>query len=897
MAKVKYEKEIDLRMMVDFDLLERRVGAYLLEINGKYALRFGFNTPGIPHYIPLEKQKAAIKNISEGIRSFSTMPGIETLRVIQRSQEYCTEKIKELDEKCCQLNNKYLQLLTLAELQQVEELSVQKQRLKYTSEIYCSYGNEFDFDANILELGLRKGNQIYRYIKGSYKEEFESVFKEFLLEGFERFLEWERLLERRFNLEVSPLRWEELWQRAGKEFNINPISLKTHRLKVTEKDGELNLEDISTKLSARSILIKGEKTASIPIASYDYIKIKNQYVGAVVVENKIEGYGVLSDKSNENQFNFIWNILRTTPNCEIVTEIFKRNTRLDKLNLSRTIKGAKGLKELSRKHGYEGTDSEEELEDAKAARKELVENRRTFDVSLVFFLYRKDTKELKKDCAELSSKLPLGLAVREDADVHELWRNKHPFNWRPLLGFFRRQKYIDKEIPLPFVSAPSREGRRGIEFYDAASNAPVLINYIDGLNNSLIVAQKRKGKTALALEKVIVDLIYDTPVMFLDYGMVDGRTTCSDLVDCLGKDTAANIEIGLSQCNIFHLPAVKKLSRQNRVQREILYQKSLSKFLEQVVIEASRKSDIDGDLIKFLSLGVEKFFEHPTTKKRYQLKDEPIGLDLVNFLEKIEDNLDFSPDPEIVNRVIYKLRVFFNTRFGKSLSNREGLDYDVPFLNFSLRGANNDFERNIAAIATQIIGNARALIYEHTRVILDEGSIMLQKNQTLTDTIAEYTINGGKSGTSVDILTQDVQAIANCQAAEQLKENLDIKLIGAISSSNQEAVANFLNVDPLLLARNVTKDFDPNPRTLESHWMMFSNDDPIELVLRLNPHFLATIASYRPEQRARQRYLQAYSNPIDAMLHFGKDYKKAKLNDIPFENLQPTFAQPILEKV
>lgn len=884
-SRKDYEKEIDLRCMVEFKLLGRNVGAYLLERKGRYALRFGFDTEGIKHYLPPHQQNAALDNLAKGIRSTYSIPGLETLRIRQRNLNCSSAKVTELESTAIRQKNQFLQLLILAQSERVWQLDRDCHRLNYSTEIFTTYGNEFEFDESWSETLLRRLNKGYRHVKASYRQELHQQLEPFLLEGFERYLQWERILEKRFKLKTKTKTWQQLWELAELEFNATRLGSSTHLLKVTEKNGELDVDEDESELSARSILIRGEKVASIPKASYEWMKIKGEFVAAVVLERKLEGY--------EDQFNFFWNVLKETPNCEIAWEIFPSNTTLDRVNLVRTIRGAKSLKQLSEKYGSEGTQSELEIEDAKAAQTEIASNKKTFKLSVVFFVYRKNLKELKKACEDLSNNLPLGVAVREDANVHELWRNKQPFNWKPLLGTLRRQTYIDAEIAAPIVCSRGYEKRRGLELYDAVSKSPFLINYIDENHNSLVIAQKRKGKTSLILEKLLIDLIEEIPSMFLDYGMVEGRTTCSDLVDLLGPSLAENVEMGITGCNILRLPIDDRLSQKARQQRAIVYQNSLIGFLERVVLENGVKSDSDSDLIRFLNLGVEQFFEAETIKSRYEearrsRNAEPIAIDLIEFLENIEKrvDLDFAIDEGVKQRVVYKLRMFFATRLGKSFSDRFGFDFTIPFLNFSLRGAKNSFEKTIAAMATQILANARAMAYEKTRVTVDEGSLLL-KDSIVADSIAEHTVNGGKSGQIVDLISQEVQSIVNCSAAAQFKENLDHKLIGAVSASNQETLAEFLSVEPSALDLNTTSDFDPDPSRLVTHWTLFDRNDRIHLIHCPSAHFLASIASNPAEQKARSRYLKAYSSPVEAILEFGKDYYLAKKNGIAIETLKP----------
>lgn len=899
MKKKKYEEQIDLRCAVDYQIQEMNVGAYLLERNGNYALRFGFKTSGIPSHLLKEAQEEALDDIAVGIRSVCSLEGQEMLRIVQKSFYGSDRRAEELEELAEVQTNGALEFLALADRANCEELGAENKRREYSTIIYGTYGNEFNFAENLVENALRKVNRLYRYIKGSYSDELNQQLEPFLLAGFEEFLEWKRILEKRFKLTVKALNTSELKLLAWQEFNLRPPTKEDfHTIKISEENGEIYFEEENDKLALRSVLIKGDAgKASIPESGENYIKIKEKYIGAVVIENRLEGY---EDSQTENQLLFWWNCLKNIPDCEIVTEIFRSNTKLDKLRIARNIRGAKGSKQLVEKYGGEGVESDEEIIDARETLKQLAGKHRTFAFSVVIFPSRKTLTELDRTCQEIVKSLPLGLAIREDCDVHSLWRNKQGFNWRPLVGGMRRQTYSDLEIPVPLV-APQKFGKnRGIEFYDADSLSPMLINYIDDNHNTLFIAQKRTGKTATVIAKIVNNLLYKIPSTFLDYGMVDERTTCSDLVDFLGEEIAANIKMGTTPCNIFQLPNYKKFGEEVRLERMKSYQNSLFNFLEQVLNEDNKTVEIAKDKRKFLDFGMTEFFENSQIRNRYDrsfltsIKEQPTAIDLIEFLENIESftSANIEIETDVKERVVRELKLFFYNGFGKTLCHPGGVDFTTPFLNFSLRGAKNKSEITLCAMAVQALANARAMVAERSYVALDEGSLLLS-DPALAKTSGEFAVNGAKSGIILDVISQDVSAIVNSAAAAQFSTNLDIKLIGSIASSDKVALANYLNVDPSVFDLNASRGFLPNPIEFTTHWRLFYKNQVRHLLLRVNPHFLAIVSSNPDEQKVRQRYLNAYDDPIEGLIELGKDYQRAKKNGTKISDLYP---QKILAK-
>ncbi len=110
-TRKNYEQEIDLKCLVDYQLGGHQLGAYLLEREGRYCLRCGFKSPGIPSHLLKSAQDIALDNMSEGIRSIYGLEGQETLRIIQRSLSNNNSRSMEMGELAQRQSNQRLQFL------------------------------------------------------------------------------------------------------------------------------------------------------------------------------------------------------------------------------------------------------------------------------------------------------------------------------------------------------------------------------------------------------------------------------------------------------------------------------------------------------------------------------------------------------------------------------------------------------------------------------------------------------------------------------------------------------------------------------------------------------------------------------------------------------------------
>lgn len=895
MALINFESEIQLVCICEFDLRGRYASAYLLkDKDGNFCVRFGLMTDGVHPFISPTQIESTLRGWNEGLVGF---PSGENLRVHLRSRPDCTERMMELEALAEQSNLATLQLLDYTEQRLTENLSLAGTRCTYEIPLFTTYtyaaGKSAEQDT-LEQIMSWLGNQ-YNTFKGKRKALLKETLTEILLTAFtEGFLTWEQQLNTRMGLKIVPLSALKLYNYAYKEFNSHEAGEIPHLLSLKEVDGQVILEEkINSELSCKSNLILGDRgLPSTPEDDYRWIHVNGQFVAAVVLDRKLDGYVDL-----EHHFSFFWKPFTQMHNLELVCEYQCSNATLDQINLQRLVRYQKYKIEKAEEHHTVDTTAEEQFKAGKLAQKRMLGNERPMLMSAVFFVYRNTPKELDDACKKLIGIFPEGKLIRDIDIASELWINKQPFAWRPLLKGQRRKGYLSGDLPLPLVCTQSLDDR-GLELIARASGKPIYIDFITKHRGSLTVAKTRKGKSTLAGQKIKVALDYKVPVIVLDYGMVDGSTTYTDLANSLG-DAGENIEVAYTSHNMLETPGLKKFSEEDRNKHLATYRSFLVSALETLVLGGERGTRFAKRVKSLLNYAIDGFFLDSAIDARYKYahaagfgstewKQMPTLHDFVPYVRQL-DLAEIGGEAtagEARNEILLQLVTWLRSPVGKSISRPSEIRLDAPFLSFSLRGARDDDEATLCALSAQSIALIRALEHPKSYLIVDEGSLLF-KNNGLVHSVAETVVNGGKSGIVVDVITQDIATIANCSAGPQFLTNLGVKLIGAIEDCDIKDLSHHLKKPPEVFEPNAQQNFQPDNIQLCSHWLLLAEGFQTQVSHFPTPELMGLVASHPPEQAARQRYNEAYGSQLEAIVPFGQDYAKARRTGESMDNLAP----------
>ena len=900
MANNDYENNLHLKAVCQLNLGNRRVGAYLLEEKKNYSLRFGFTLPGVHPFVGESKILSTLKAWNEGIRGF---PPNEVIRIHSLSYSDSREREKELEERAdrCE-DNPGLQLLNYHQQRHTQDLTEKGKRCLYQNHIFTSWGykpgesSEQDLLENLLGKTLFKIEDAYLTFKGEKTEEFHELLREIFSRGFdESFLRWERQLNTRMGLSTKPMQSEDLWLYAWKQFNLKDAKEIPHLITATYVDGRIEIEEtITSKLCPASVLIRGDDgRASVPQENFAWQKNQGKYTAAVVLEEKLDGYA-----DEEHQFKYWWLPFLEIHDCEIVMEMQLSNSTLDNVNLQRTVKFNKSMAKYSQEKGGHSVIAHEEIDDSIEAQKKILQGDKTVSLSVVFYVTRKTLRELSNACQMLTDLLPAGKLTWDEDIAPELWRNKLPFVNRSLVDTpLRRHIYLSSDLSLPVLTTKSFEAR-GIEFITKEGGKPVCLDTGNQHYNRLIIARTRKGKSTKIADEIFTDLSYRVPVLVLDYGMVDGRTTYSDMVNFLGSEGGANIEVATTKCNLLQTPNLESLTAELKKKREGAFQASILSSLQTLTLGGERDTRFARRVSSALDALITLFFQNALIQGRYKeahrsgmgsqewlkMPTLPVFRD---FAAEIDlEEIGGKVSAEARDEIVMMLSNFIRSPFGQSFSYPSTVRLDAPLLNFSLRGARNENEFTLLGTMAQTMATTRAMEHIKSSLIVEECSLLLEKPALVYNT-AEMVVNGGKSGISVSILAQDLPTVATCPAGSKLLTNTSIKMIGSIDDSDINDLAHYLKKHPSVFERNARDDFNPEPINLCSHWLMLAEGIRLYLSHYPSPALMALVASNPQEQKARERYLSAYGDPIEAISMFAIDYQRARQTGTPMAELAP----------
>ena len=895
MARKRFETEIQLVCVCEFDLRGRQASAYLLkDRDNNYCVRFGFTTVGAHPFCSLTQMEKNMQGWHSGIVGFP--PG-ETLRIHMRSRPNYQDRVAQLEALADATSLPILQLLNYAEQRLTTDLTLFGTRRLFEINLFATYtyapGKSAEQD-NLEQVMGWLGNK-YDSVKGKRKAKEREALKEVLLQAFtEGFLHWEHQLNTRMGLKIVPMSATDAYDYAHKEFNETSAPKIPHLLTLKEVDGQVVLEEeINSELTCASNLVLGEHgMPSIPDQDFRWVHVNNQFVGAVVLDRKLDGY---ADK--EHKYSFLWQPFTQIHNIELVCEYQLSNAALDRINLQRMVRYSTHKMEKASQHGTVDVMARMQIESGTEAQKRMLQNERPILMSMVFFVYRNSPKELNEACQKVTSIFPEGKLVREIDVTPEIWVNKQPFAWRPLLKGQRRKGYLSGDIPLPLVRTQSLDDL-GLELIALDSGQPVFIDFVTKHRGMLTIAKTRKGKSSLAAQKIKTAVNYGVPTIVLDYGMVDFTTTYTDLAKSLGDD-GQNIEVAYTSHNLFESPSLKKFSEEERGKHLATYRGFLVSALETLILGGERGTRFAKRVKSLQNYAIDSFFLDPVIINRYNWahkagfgttawKEMPTLHDFVAFIRQLDMSEIGGEDTagEARNETLLQLVTWLRSPVGKSISRPSEIRLDAPFLSFSLRGARDDDEATVCALSAQSIALVRALEHPKSFVIVDEGSLLF-KNNGLVHVVAEMVVNGGKSGIGVDVITQDIATIANSAAGPQFLTNLGTRLIGAIEESDIKDLAHYLKKEPEIFQPNAQPNFEPDNIQLCSHWLLLAEGRQTQVSHFVSPELLGLVATHPPEQAARQRYIAHYGSQLAAVAPFGQDYAKARRRSESMDNLFP----------
>lgn len=190
--------------------------------------------------------------------------------------------------------------------------------------------------------------------------------------------------------------------------------------------------------------------------------------------------------------------------------------------------------------------------------------------------------------------------------------------------------------------------------------------------------------------------------------------------------------------------------------------------------------------------------------------------------------------------------------------------------------------RNVGEAEAAILGLSgytaamrRALSTPRSIFYCDEASVLL-KWRGLALSIGMFAATGRSNGMSLMLATQDPNTIAKCAAAEQILQNISCNIIGRVRNTAIDSYVNIFGYPKEQIALNASESFVPSLEGLFSRWLV--DDDGLLTPTRHYSSYplLGITVNNKTEIKARERFSQQYSDPIEALGLFSQYWATCK---------------------
>ena len=743
----------------------------------------------------------------------------------------------------------------------------------------------------------------YDTFKGAKDQKEKQQYLQLLNAAFtDGYLHWEQQINSRMGLQASPMGADQLWAYLETQFNHAIARPIPQCLSLTETPQGLSFkEEINEELHATSVLIRGENgRPSHPKADRQWVKVKDQFVGAVVLESKPMGF-----TSPEHQLYFLWKALLQLFNCEFVCELAAADRTMTRITLQRLTK--QNMTATFRANLLKDVDvaSQMRMRQGVEAQEQIYQGALPIWVSVVALIHRESPESLAEACQKLANTFHQGAFIRETEVAWSLWLRSLPIVKDWLLGDGRKQLYLTNEAPgLMPLACPRQIDSQGIELITHEGNMPIQIDFAGKHRGILIFGETRSGKSVLAAEIFVWAIANGMNVISLDYPKPDGTTTYTDLVKFFG-DKGAYFDVGSETNNLFQIPDLRHLPEKQQEERLDDYKEFLVKALDTMVMGAEIENQMGKRVHTLLWQALAAFFNDPVIMARYEAAfDQGFGSaewqqmpTLVDFVEVVA-NLDLGLDSHLVtdaiSTILLELRGWLSSRVGRAISKPSSIRTNAQLTIFALRNVGDNIEAAVLALSAQSMAFRRALEVTDSLLAIDESPILF-KYSGIAQIIGQVCANGAKSGIRPLIIGQDPDTIANSVAGSQILQNLNTRFIGAIQANALPSYEHLFGYDPKLLLPNTDESFRIDSSRICSHWMVDADSRLTACSHHPSPELLAAVANNQKEQRARQRVLAQHSNKFAGYSAFAKDYVEAVRAGRSMDTICPQTAEPIAE--
>jgi hypothetical protein len=853
-----------LMSMINYDLRNRQVGAYLLKKEESYQFVFGFLTEGYHPDFSKTELEAVFDKLENGLKDF---PLDESMKIHYRDFRTMGKRDKDLDTLWENCENENIQLIIKSQQARDRELAELGRRREKQIILYCTYTisevKGEDNYANWIESSLAWLVHTYEKFTGQRKTERERFGKIARASFVEGYLRWENFLSTTIGLEIKPLKHDELWNILWQRFNKSKPIRPPQVINVYRDSIE---EDIRSAVHPMTLLIAERE----PVADEMWVHARGKYTAALSLIEKPGGW-----KDKTSQLKYLWNSLiakDSTYDIEIFAELKRANDSLVTESVRRLLAQSITSTNMAAESGTIDVAAQLKIKKAIDAQSEILEGSVPFWLGFAILVHRENLEDLDEICKYIESCFLRPTWIeREKFITWQIWIQTLPVFFGTLMLTAlsnRRHLFLHSEIPglMPLIK-PQDIDKSGLQLITTQGNYPIFIDLYNEPRHMMVLATTRAGKSVLITYPLLDFLARGAGVIIIDYPRNDGTSTFTDIANLLD---GSYIDVAKESQNCMEIPDFSHMSPDKQT---IFFDefKSFIKGLYFAIVMGTNSSAYSSKLgtqvRSILDIAVENFFNDPEIKTRYDKgkydpDNIPTGYDFLPFTKPSHIQLETQIDSEAFAYIELRLAQFFSSTIGRSIMSKSTVKSSNPFTVFAFTNVSNSEDAAILSVVALTAALRNSLLYSRSIFFVDEAPILFEFS-VISDLIGRLCANGAKAGISVILSAQDPNTVFNASSGSKIVQNMGVTLVGRIRDVAIPSFVKYLNYDEELIARNASRSFFPKKSEMYSQWLVDCNG--YKTYCRFYPGILqlALVANNLDEQKLRDDILSQYSNKYE----------------------------------
>lgn len=875
-----FENCLDLCCMVRLLKENRDIGAYLLNRGDLWQLVFGFRLQGLHPELTREEVMAIASQLEEAMKECTIG---ESLRFYFSCFADDTQRQHSLEQLISRTTVPLAIVLGRSEQKRIQQLTHEGTRRQWTSLIFCTYTINASGQARwsdwISKLSQRLTN-LLDAMRGGKHEQSQQFLHKLMDDGHNAFLNWERLLNTKAGLEITPLNAENLWNWLWQQFNRmtappipqllvwQPAIVGTELVEITQSERH-----------STTILIQGSQGQSAcpeHRQNRECVWVNRRVGGLLVMQDAVEGW-----INTRTQLSAIWKAMSQpyVRDTEVWVEIVPASRFLINDNLARTARQSRTASTRALTQG-QGRDigAEVKAEESFEAQRKLYQGAIALHVAVVFIVWRNTTDELDQACELLAHSFGSANVVRSRHICWQLWLQTLPITLQRLLEFNGildtedRRLTLDNETVagvLP-LTVPRDLNSRGVEFITAGGKPIYIDLFEDQTVHALLTGQSGSGKSVLLSQFIFRALLCNIPIVGMDMPTAAGDSTFKTLVEALGTERGAYIDIRSAQDNLLQPPDLRAFRGEEFESRLKSWREFVRQALNTIVMGKLHHPHLAQRVDDLLLQTLDVFLEDVDIVERYnqafhygwqssEWQQMPTLHDFVRFVSKERLNLNSfeAIDAQAINQIRARLQAILVSALGDAIGRPSNVSPEPLMKFFALTGLSNDFDSLVLSIVAHGACIRNALAHPKSLFVGDELSTLLKKDG-FANVVGELCATARKDGISILLSSQDPDTIATCSAGAMILQNLTYRVTGRLVQTACTSFQQHLGYPLETIVRNASEAYLPRRSSLYSCWLIErsgrfwdSRYYPAEMLL-------ATVASGEDERAARDRALTQF---------------------------------------